>query len=149
MSTYHENSTGKGTIEFRRFNKDGELTGLWLIKNLVVTVGKALQANLLIAAGTAPSHIAIGTGVAAADAANTALGAETHRGAATRSRVTTTVTNDTSQFVYTFTFAGGFAITEAGLLNGPAGGDLLSRQVFAAINVVNLDSLLTTWKIQY
>lgn len=144
-----ERSSPKGIIELRRFNSAGKVTGFWKVRNLIVTVGKALQANLLIGSGTALSYLAIGTGTVAAAAADTTLGTETHRGAATCTRVTTTVVNDTAQFVYTFTFAAGFAITEAGLLNLVAGGDLMSRQVFSPINVISLDSLQVTWKIQY
>ena len=145
-----DRSAATGTIIFRRFDRDGHLLGIWRVQNLIPTVGKALQASRLIGvAKAAVGWIALGTGIVAAAAGNTTLGAETHRGVAVATNVTTAVANDTAQFATTFVFAAGFAITEAGLLNANAAGDLLSRQVFAAINVVNLDALEVTWKIQY
>jgi hypothetical protein len=51
------------------------------------------------------------------------------------------------QLIVTFNFTGTFAVTESGVLNAGAAGDLLSRQVFSAINVVNGDSLQVTWKV--
>jgi len=148
----NERSAARGEIRILRRDSEGHLTGIWRFKNLIVTVGKALQANRLIGvASAAVGWIALGTGVVAPAAGNTLLGTETHRGAAVATRITTTVANDTAQFAATFVFAAGFAITEAGLFNaaGAGAGDLLSRQTFAAINVVNLDALEVTWKIQY
>lgn len=82
--------------------------------------------------------IAIGTGVAAAAVTDTTLGTEQARKAATGTRVTTTVTNDTAQLVATFAAADGLsgtdAITETGMFNLAAAGDMLFRQVFAAIS---------------
>jgi hypothetical protein len=60
--------------------------------------------------------------------------------------VTTDVTNDTAQLVYTFTVTGTAAVTESGVFNAASSGVLLARQVFSAINVVNGDSLQITWK---
>lgn len=136
------------------------LTGSWgytrTIANLVPTVGKALAAGRLGASG-APAAVgwtAIGTGASAAAAGDTALGAEITtnggaRAANTPSLVTTTVTNDTAQFVNTFTFSGSFAITEAGLFNASSAGTLAARQVFSAINVVSGDTLQITWKVSF
>ncbi len=134
------------------------LFGNWTTKaisaNLITNVGLAIAAGQLNGVTTAPvTAIAIGTGTTAAAAADTALQTEATtnggaRGAATTSRVTTTVTNDTSQWVKTFTFSGTFAITEEGLLdNNTSGGNLLARQVFSAVNVVSGDSLQITHKV--
>jgi len=123
------------------------------VKNLVVNAGKAAAAGLLNGVITNFfEHIAIGTGTVAAAAGDTALGAEITTGggaraAGTTSRITTTVTNDTAQVVFTFAFTASFAVTEAGLLDSISAGTLLARQVFAAVNVVNGDSLQITWKI--
>lgn len=136
------------------------ITGTWgytrTIANLVPTVGKALAAGRLGASG-APAAVgwtAIGTGAVAAAAGDTALGAEIAtnggaRAANTPTLVTTTVTNDTAQFVNTFTFTGSFAITEAGLFNASSVGTLAARQVFSAINVVSGDTLQITWKVSF
>ena len=98
------------------------------------------------------TFIALGTGVTAANVTDTTLQTELavsglSRVNATVSAVTTTVTNDTLQLANTFTVTGTAAITEAGILNAGAGGTLLSRLVFSAVNVINGDSLTVTYKI--
>lgn len=124
-----------------------------LISNLVTDAGKAGVASRINAAGgeAAFTYIAVGTGTTAANAADTTLEAEIvdsglARAAATASRVTTDVTNDTAQDLYTFSVTGTKAVTESGVLNAGAAGVLLARQVFSAVNVVNGDSLQVTWK---
>ena len=139
--------------------RNGKVIDTREIKNLIVTAGKAAMAALCITdvAETAFDYIAIGTGVVAADADDTTLGTEIttlggeRRGGAdvVGTRVTTTVTDDTAQLVTTFTFTGAFAITESAILNAASTGDLLARQVFAAINVTSGDSLQITWKVQF
>jgi hypothetical protein len=69
------------------------------------------------------------------------------RASATRTQVTTTVTNDTAQYAVTWTFTGSFAVTECGVLNNSVGGTLLARQVFSAINVISGDTLSITYKV--
>jgi len=134
------------------------LFGFWTTKaisrNLITNAGLAVVAGQINGATTAPvTAIAIGIGTTAAAAGNTALESEIttnggQRGAATASRVTTTQTNDTAQWVKTFSFTGSFAVTEEGLLdNNTSGGNLLARQVFSAVNVASGDSLQITHKV--
>ena len=125
------------------------------VKNLMTNAGFAGAASRLGGSGAEAvfNYIAVGTGVVAANVADTTLGTETaasglSRVAGTMSRVTTTQTNDTSQATNTFTVTGTVAVTESGLLNAASGGVLLCRQVFTAVNVVNGDSLAITWKIK-
>lgn len=124
------------------------------VSNLVTNAGKAAVAGLIIATGhtNAFDYIAVGTGTTAAALTDTALEAEISdsglsRVLATLSRVTTDVTNDTSQLTTTFSVSGSKAVTESGVLDSSSTGVLLARQVFSAINVVNGDSLTITWKI--
>lgn len=133
----------------------GSLQNSLVINNLVVSAGKAGVASRINGAGSeaAFTYIAIGTGTTAAAAGDTALQTEIstnggQRAAATCTRVTTSVTNDTAQLVVTFSFTGSFAVTESGVLNAASVGTLLARQVFSAINVANGDSLQITWKFQ-
>ena len=126
------------------------------IRNLVVNAGKAGMASRANGAGAEAvfTYIAMGTGVVAAAATDTALGTELAvsglgRANSTASRVTTTVTNDTAQLQNTFTVTGSVALTESGVLNAASVGTLLARQVFTAINVVNGDNLQVTWKFQF
>lgn len=134
------------------------LTGIWsdsiVIANGVTDAGKAGVASRINGSGAeaAFTYIAVGTGTTAFAAGNTTLETELaasglSRAAATASRVTTDVTNDTAQLVLTFTVTGTQAVTESGVLNASSSGVLLCRQTFSAINVVNGDSLQVTWKI--
>ena len=131
------------------------LFGYWtsavIKRNTITDVGKAVSAGQVNGVTTAPvTAIAIGIGTPSA----TALGSESttnggERGAATTSRVTTTVTNDTAQWVKTFTFTGALALTEEGLFdNNTSGGNMLASQSFSAVNVVNTDTLQVTHKIK-
>lgn len=124
-----------------------------VVSNLVTNAGMAGVASRINGSGAeaAFTYIAIGIGTTAAAAGDTALGSEIvtgggERGAATASRVTTDVTNDTAQLVLTYNFTGSFAVTESGVLNAASVGTLLARQVFSAVNVVSGDSLQVTWK---
>lgn len=133
--------------------RDGRVIERRTVKNLVTSAGKAALAGLLNGVVTDFfEYLAIGTGTTAAAAGDTALQTEITtnggaRAAATCTRVTTTVTNDTAQLEYTWTFSGSFAVTELGILSANSGGTLLARSVFAAINVLSGDGLNLKYKI--
>jgi len=118
--------------------------------NLITNVGKAEFANLQIAAGTAPSHASVGTGVVAAVVTDTILGLEIYRAAAVRSRVTITVANDTAYYDTTINCVASFDVTEAGLFNNATAnlGTLFARQVFTAVPVAAGVVLKVIWKLQ-
>lgn len=120
-------------------------------KNMVVDAGLAAIAGciLLDVATNRFDYIALGTNGTAPSASQTALLAETHRQAATGSRVTTSSTNDTAQLVTTFTFGGSYGLQESGVFNSSSGGDMLCRQTFTVLNVQANDQLTVTWKIQF
>ncbi len=135
------------------------LFGRWttapITANLVTTRGKRIVAEQINGVSTAPvTAIAIGVNATAAAAGDTALGSESttnggSRGAATTSNQTTTTTGDTARWVKTFTFTGSLALTEEGLFdNNTSGGNMLARQVFSAVNVVNTDTLQITHNVQ-
>ena len=122
------------------------------VSNLVTNAGQAGIASRINGAGAeaAFTYIALGTGTNAANATDTTLQTELatsglSRAAASVSRVTTDVTNDTARLTNTFSVTGSAAITESGVLNAASSGTLLARQVFSAVNVVNTDSLSVTW----
>jgi hypothetical protein len=124
--------------------------------NLITNVGHAAANARMSGQGAYAAfvNLAIGTGATAAAATDTALQTEIAtnggaRGAATATQVTTTVANDTTQLVKTWTFTGSFAVTEEGILDqAVSGGYLLAHQVFSAINVASGDSLTVTHKFQ-
>ncbi len=133
----------------------GNVKGEYVMDNLITNAGHAAaNGRMSNQGGYNPFvNIALGTGTTAAAAADTALQTEATtngagRGAATATQVTTTVTNDTTQLVKTFTFTGAVAITEEGIFDSAtaSAGTMLAHQVFAAINVVNADSLTVTHK---
>jgi hypothetical protein len=138
-----------------RHYRQGQLLKERQVTNLVTSAGKAAAAGLIIATGhtNAFDYIALGEGTTAAVVGDTTLESEIvadggERALATLSRVTTDVTNDTAQLVKTFTFTAAYSVTEAGVLDtAVTGGVLLSRQVFASIDVVATDTLEVTWKI--
>lgn len=149
-----DNLTPHGRLRIRHW-REGLLLRDEEKNNLIVNAGKAAMAGLLMGAvSNFFDYIALGTSGTAAAATDTALGAEIStlggsRVAATLSRVTTSVTNDTAQFVGAWTFSGTLAIVEAGIFDTNAAGTMLSRQTFSAYNVVNGDSMTITWKVQF
>lgn len=147
----------------KRKIKDPIFTILWkklitkkpIMMDGVTNAGKAAVAGLILTDVSVNDfdYLAIGTGVTAFAAAQTALVAETHRAAGTGTRVETAVANDTAQLVVTFSgFAGTEAVTEIGEFNADTAGDMLMRQAFGALPL-NVDwdagdSIVMTVKTQ-
>jgi len=143
----------RGELELIVRDKEGRIKDIRRLKNIIVDAGKAAVAGLINGVVTTPfKYIAIGTGTTSPTSADTALESETHRELAdTIDRVTTSVTNDTARLIKTFSgYSGSEAVTESGVFDASAGGNMLCRQTFAALNI-NWDagdSLQITWKIQ-
>jgi hypothetical protein len=125
--------------------------------NTITNVGHAAANGKLSNQGgySTFTALAIGTGTQGTPATSTALAAEisTNGGArgtaGTISQVTTTVTNDTTSLVKTWTFSGGFSITEEGIFdNASSGGNMLAYQSFSTVSVVSTDQLTVTHKYQ-
>jgi hypothetical protein len=145
-----ENIKAKGSLRVQLFGADGEVKQDELFENLVVNGGLAFIASRMTAATAGVmSHMAVGTSTTAAAAAQTALVTEAARVAlASTTLVTTTVANDSVEYVATFPAGTGTgALTEAGLFNDPTAGTMLCRTVYDVINKGALDSLTVTWKV--
>jgi hypothetical protein len=145
-----EELVAKGSLDIVVTGPDGEIKETIHIPNLVVNAGFAFITSRMIGASAAVmSHMALGTDSTNPAGGNTALGAEIARVALTSStQVTTTVANDSVQFVATFgAGVGTGAITEAGLLNAASAGTLLCRTKFDVVNKAANDTLSITWKI--
>lgn len=100
---------------------------------------------------TAPTYIGWGTGTTGAAVTDTALetAAAESRTNGTKSKVTTTVSNDTYQVVGTVTCAGsGKTISEAGLFDASTSGNMYVRGVFTGIALSVGDSIAFTFTIQ-
>ncbi len=143
------------TTEFVLFDKDGNIKDKRSYHNLITNVGHAAANGRMSNQGSYNPfiYLAIGTGTTAAAATDTALQTEITTGggaraSATATQVTTSVTNDTTQLVHTWTFTSTFAVTEEGILDAALAGNLLAHQVFTAINVNSGDSLQVTHKYQ-
>ena len=128
------------TVRDKNGNVKHEYDSGWR-ENGITNAGMAEVAGLITldVGGTAFDYIAIGTGTTSFDPSQTALANEIKRKGATGSRVTTVVTNDTAQYVTTFSSADGLsgtsAVTESGVFNASTGGTMLCRQVFSALNI--------------
>ena len=145
-----ENIKTKGTLTLVLTDENGNVKEQ-NEHNLVVSTGLAYIAGRMQASSlpTVMSHMAAGSGTAAAAAGDSALGTELGRVALTSTTiVTTSVAGDSVQYVATFgsgTATG--AVTEAGIFNASSAGTLLCRTVFPVINKGALDTLTITWKV--
>lgn len=136
-------ATGELTIVVK--NDSGEVKQTLQVPNMVVTTGKNfISSRMKDATATAMSHMAIGTGTVAPAIGNTTLGTEVGRAVLT----STTVTNNTIQYVATFAAGTGTgAITEAGVLNASSAGTLLCRTTFPVVNKAAGDTIAITWTV--
>jgi len=144
----------RGDVHFKLVGPDGRTKLEREDHNLVVTAGLGLITSRLIDASAAVvGWMEVGTSSTAAAASQTALIAAvgSSRTALTGStQVTTTLTNDTNQYVTTFVAGTGTgALVEAGLFNASSTGTMLARTVFSVINKGALDSLTVTWKVKF
>ncbi len=134
-------------VVIRVFDADGNLKQEETCHNLVVTTGKNQIADRLLASPSigVPTHMAVGTGVTAAVVGDTTLGTEIDRNALTtktRSGAVVTMVGD-----WAAGDATNAAITEAGVFNAAATGDLTVRAVFGAIAKAAGDTLSISWTL--
>jgi hypothetical protein len=140
----------------RHFDRHGNILRTIHRHNTITNVGRAAGNGRISGQGGYSTfvNLALGIGTQGSPATSTTLASEITtnggaRGAATATQVTTTVTNDTTQLVKTWSFTGTFAVTEEGIFdNATSGGSMLAYQSFSAINVVSGDSLQVTHKYQ-
>lgn len=123
----------------------GAIKQEFTVPNLVVDTGlDFIASRMKDATATVMSHMAVGTGTTAADAADTTLETELARSAL----ASTTVTANSVAYVATYPAGTGTgALTEAGILNAASGGTMLCRTVFAVINKSAADSMTVTWTV--
>lgn len=122
--------------------------------NIITNTGRAAITGLLSNLGSIPAFgwLAVGTSSTAEAATQTALVAEITtnnlgRAAATVSRTTTTVTNDTMRLTYTWTASGTSTIEEVGLFNASSAGTMLGRKLTGSKTVNNTELLTATYDI--
>jgi hypothetical protein len=136
---------GTGHLLVELFDEDGNLKDYREVDNLVVTVGKNMITEQLLAAPSSPgkpTHMAVGTGAVAPAAGDTALGAESARVALTsktRAANVLTLVGDYAAGVATAT------LTEAGVFDAATTGNMGSRATFTGIPKGASDTLKVTW----
>lgn len=146
----------EGRVRFECYGKDGQLKWAtdW-IGNGITNAGKAQLALLAGDASATPfTYLAVGTSATAFAASQTALQAEVTdtglaRAAATVSRVTTTVTNDTLQLTYTWTASGTKSLEEIGVFNASSNGTMLGRALTGTKGMLNGDQLVATYQVKF
>ena len=114
--------------------------------NIIVNVGYDFICDALAnsARGAIMGYIAVGTGVVAPTAADTTLGTELVRQAATYAH-----TAGTKVFTLSSTFAAGIAtgaLTESGVFNAAAAGTMLDHVNYSVINKGSLDTLTSVFQ---
>lgn len=122
------------------------------LATVLTNAGKAITTNRIKGAGTEPNYVAWGTGVGTAAITDTTLFTEATeaRVAGTSTQQTTTVANDTYQVVGTLTCAGaGKTITNAGLFDASAAGNLFMKGDFTGIPLNVGDGIQFTMKVAY
>lgn len=128
---------------------DGQVKETREIKNLVVRAGLAYVISRMVGTAKAVmSHMALGSGTVAADAADTDLGSILGSREALDSTTISGTYNE--KVIYVASFEAGDAtgaVTEAGIFNASSSGDMLCRTVFAVVNKGANDSLTVTWTI--
>lgn len=120
--------------------------------DVITNVGRAQAAGYLsnTAAQVVTYYGNVGTGVGTAAVGDTTLFTETGTGriAITPTRVTTAFANDTAQYVFTYTAAGGVNVTNAGYFTAITAGVLMQKSDHATIPLLAGDSIQYTFKNQ-
>lgn len=132
---------GRARIEV--FSPDGDLKDFRDSDNLILTVGKNMIADRLLASPTlgVPTHMGVGTSGTAAAAGDTTITGETRVALTSKTRSTNVVT-------YVGDWAAGQAtatLQEAGLWDASSGGNLVGRVTYTSIVKGAADTLKVTW----
>ena len=142
---FTESVNVKGNLEVILLDETGKQKDYRKVNNLVVAVGKDVIASRLVGNSLAVmSHMAVGSSSTAAATSQTALGTELGRVVLdSTSRASNTIT-----YIATFPAGTGTgSITEAGILNAGATGNMLCRTVFGVVKKASGDTVVITWNV--
>jgi len=118
--------------------------------DVITNVGRAQSAGYLSNTVTQVTtyYGNVGTGTGTAAVADTALFTEvaTARVAITPTRTTVSFTNDTAQYVFTYTAGTSVSITNAGYFTATTGGVLMQKSDHATIPLLTGDSIQYTFQ---
>ena len=142
---FTESVNVKGNLEVILLDETGKQKDYRKVNNLVVAVGKDVIASRLVGNSLAVmSHMAVGSSSTPAATSQTALGTELGR----VSLDSTTRATNTITYVATFPAGTGTgSITEAGILNAGATGNMLCRTVFGVVTKASGDTVVITWNV--
>lgn len=120
--------------------------------DVITNVGRAQAAGYLSNTVTQITtyYGNVGTGAGTAAVGDTTLFTETGtaRLAITPTRQTVAFTNDTAQYVFTYTATGSINVTNAGYFTAPTGGVLMQKSDHATIPLQATDSIEYTFRNQ-
>ena len=134
----------RGQLEITLTDADKNVKSHIVIPNLVVATGKEFLAKFLNQESTSPmTHMALGEGTAAANAADVALQDEVSRIEIDSN--TRTDASVTFVAVYGPGVTGSF--TEAGIFNDDTAGTMLCRTVYGVITKTDTDFLTINWTV--
>lgn len=150
----NEKVTARGEVTIKVIDENGNVRETHTHNTIMNTGLSYFTGRLLAAPVTGASHMAIGTGsTSPTDKTRTTLVTEVSRQALTSTtQVTTTVTNDSIQYVASFAAnqpaVASTAVIEAGLFNAASAGTMIARTVFGGVvTKTDKDTLQLTWKI--
>jgi hypothetical protein len=129
--------------------------GLISLATVFTQAGTSIITSRILQTGTAPVNIGWGTGTTPAAVTDTSLETEAApttgggRVVGTASSTTAVYVNDNYQVQGTVVATVALAVSEAGLFDQPAAGNMLTRGVFLAVNVNPADSILFTFGLRF
>lgn len=134
-----------GRLSVKVNHKDGTITDHGLVSTKMVDTSGVVYLAAMMAAASANTMYfhASGTGTIAAAITDTTLGAEV----GTRAIGTHTSSSNVYTSVGTVSYTATYAITEMGIFSASTAGTLLDRFTFAALNVVNGDTITFTFNL--
>lgn len=135
--------TLKGRVRIEVFGEDGNLKDSRETDNLILTAGRNLLADRILASPTlgVPTHIGVGTSGTAPTVGDTTITSETRVALTSKTRATNVVT-------FVGDWAAGQAtatLQEVGLWDASSGGVLDGRATFTSIVKGASDTLKVTW----
>lgn len=135
--------TLRGEVLVEVFDRDGSLKETRRSDNLILTAGRAMIADQLLASPSLgkPTHMGVGTSGTAPAAGDTTITGEDRNALTSKTRNTNVVT-------FVGDWAAGEAtgtLQEAGLWDAASGGTLVGRVTFGSIAKGASDTLKVTW----
>lgn len=133
----------RGHIKAEVFDSEGNLKQTEEVHNLILTVGRNMIADRLLASPTlgVPTHMGVGTSGTAPAVGDTTITGETRVALTSKTRSTNVVT-------FVGDWAAGSAtgtLQEAGLWDAASAGNLVGRATFTSIAKGASDTLKVTW----